>query len=181
MIIISEYELTVNLFGEYCLEIEEKNSFCPCCKGRLRPRDHRKRIWKREGGEVHFIHIRRLQCVQCKRIHNELPDFLVPYKHYETSVIEGVLDDVITGDDPDSEDENGAQRPSESTMKRWKQWLQRNQNQMEGFLRSVGIRILKLDFSNPSESLLHTIRDTYDDWLAIICRILYNSAGALLT
>lgn len=180
MIIISQYSLSVNLLGEYFLESEENHITCPCCNGELHMRDHRYRIWKREGGEKRFIRIRRLQCTQCKRIHCELPDFLVPYKHYETEVIEGVLDGVITEDDPDSEDENGAQRPCDTTMKRWRQWLQRNLNQIEGFLRSVGIIILKLRFTNTSESLFHTIRDTYDDWLGIVCRIIYNSAGAML-
>lgn len=181
MIIISKYRITVNLFGEYSLENEGENNICPCCNGQLRLRDHRKRIWKQEGGTVRFIRIRRLQCTNCRRIHCELPDILVPYKHYETQVIEGVLDGLITGDDPDSEDESGAQRPSESTMKRWKQWLHRNREQMEGILRSAGIRIFNLNFADSSESLVYAIRDTYDDWLAVICRIIYNSAGALLT
>ena len=36
--------------------------------------------------------IRRLKCSNCGRLHRELPDCLVPYKHYASEVISGVLD-----------------------------------------------------------------------------------------
>ena len=47
--------------------------------------------------------IRRFRCQNCRSYHNELPDCLVPYKHYEAEVIAGVLDEVILPDDLDSE------------------------------------------------------------------------------
>ena len=33
--------------------------------------------------------IRRLKCSNCGRLHRELPDCLVPYKHYASEVISG--------------------------------------------------------------------------------------------
>ena len=57
--------------------------------------------------------IRRFQCQNCHSYHNELPDCLVPYKHYEAEVIAGVLDEVILPEDLDSED-----YPSFNTMLR---------------------------------------------------------------
>ncbi|WP_242966792.1 DUF6431 domain-containing protein [Desulfosporosinus sp. FKA] len=31
-----------------------------------------------------------MRCVNCRRIHHELPDCLVPYKRYESTCIESV-------------------------------------------------------------------------------------------
>lgn len=66
-----------------------------------------------------------------------LPDFMVPYKQYPEETIAGVLDEVVLSTDSDSED-----FPSESTMKRWKQWFIRNMANMDGHIRSVAHRML---------------------------------------
>ncbi|WP_245590390.1 DUF6431 domain-containing protein [Aneurinibacillus terranovensis] len=39
----------------------------------------RDRKSKDSSGETKVYNIRRLGCVNCGRIHHELPDFLVPY------------------------------------------------------------------------------------------------------
>ena len=64
---------------------------CPICQATLRYRDSRPRIRKKEGGLKDQLIIRRFYCKNCHSYHNELPDCLVPYKHYETEVISGVL------------------------------------------------------------------------------------------
>ena len=51
-----------------------------------------------------------------------LPDFLVPYKHYNEETISGVLDGIVNPDDEDSE-----VYPSEMTMLRWHHWFILNQ------------------------------------------------------
>lgn len=99
--------------------------------------------------------IHRFRCSNCHSYHNELPDCLVPYKHYETEVISGVLDKIITPEDLDSED-----YPSFGTMLRWFQWFQENLQRIEGYLRTIGYQIFKNEeqilFS--SRSLLNEIR-----------------------
>ena len=77
---------------------------CPVCGGTLKYRDSRPRIRKKEGGLKEYLMIRRLRCTECLRHHNELPDCLVPHKHYEAEVISGVLDGIVTSEDADSED-----------------------------------------------------------------------------
>ena len=77
---------------------------CPCCGGQLRYRDSRLRIRKHEGGGRDFLSIRRFRCTACESYHNELPDVLLPYKHYEAEVISGVIDGIVTPHDQDSED-----------------------------------------------------------------------------
>lgn len=76
-------------------------------------------------------------CPICHSYHTELPDCLVPYKHYEAEVISGVLDEVVRPENLDSED-----YPSFSTMRRWMQWFVENLTRIEGYLRTAGFHLL---------------------------------------
>ena len=149
---------------------------CPYCSGELRYRDSRLRIRKHEGGSHDHLVIRRFRCTACQSYHNELPDVLLPYKHYEAEVVSGVLDGVVTPDDQDSED-----YPSVSTMLYWLRWFLMNLANIEGYLRNAGYHILGLGkgilFSD--QSLLGAVRKKYSDWLEKTIRIIYNSGGFL--
>lgn len=112
---------------------------CPCCNGSLKYRDSKKRIRKHEGGDKDYILIRRFRCTECNRYHNELPDILLPYKHYEAEVISGVIDEMVQPTDLDSED-----YPCISTMMYWLLWFQKNLSNIEGYLKSIGYRFLNL-------------------------------------
>ena len=90
--------------------------------------------------------IRRFRCQNCHSYYNELPNCLVPYKHYEAEVIADVLDEVILPEDLDSED-----YLSFNTMLRWLQWFRENLQRIEGYLRTAGYQILNL-----GEELLFT-------------------------
>ena len=151
----------------FFVESSENSHLCPVCQGTLRYRDSRPRIRKKEGGTRERMMIRRFRCQNCHSYHNELPDCLVPYKHYEAEVIAGVLDEVICPNDLDSED-----YPSFNTMLRWLQWFHENLQRIEGYLRTVGYQILDL-----GEELLFTsdlLSETYKIFLFIIFkRIVY--------
>lgn len=129
----------------FFVESSENSHLCPVCQRMLRYRDSHPRIRKKEGGTGgtggtrERLMIRRFRCQNCHSYHNELPDCLVPYKHYEAEVIAGVLDEVILPDDLDSEDYQ-----SFNTMLRWLQWFRENLHRMEGYLRTVGYQILNL-------------------------------------
>ena len=133
---------------------------------------------KLEGGERKLLNIERLQCTNesCRRLHNALPDCLVPYKHYASEVISGVLDEIITPDDKDAED-----YPCETTMLRWNHWLMANYLRMEGYLRSIGHRLLGLgeELLTSGVSLLEKVRTTNGCWLEAVLRMIYNSGGFL--
>ena len=148
---------------------------CPECGGVLHYRDSRLRICKRYGGDTTWLLIRRLKCV-CGRIHNEMPDILVPHKHYANEVIENVLDEVSTPFDESTED-----YPCEATMNRWKQWLMKNQQQIEGITRSVGYTILGFSerFLESKCSLLDSLRKNGYGWLSAILRLIYNASFRL--
>lgn len=160
----------------FLVESSDHSSVCPICNGDLIYRDRRPRVRKHEGGEKEWLLLRRLKCSSCNTLHTELPDCLAPYKHYETEVISGVLDGVVTADDVDSED-----YPSNSTMKRWILWFWLNLANIEGHLRRAGSRIHHdgEELLYTSESLLDSIRKSYSEWLEIILRIIYNSGGGL--
>ncbi len=150
---------------------------CPKCRHIMEYRDSRIRTRKHEGGERDLLMIRRFRCTKCHRLHNELPDCLVPYKHYDAEVISGVIDGVVTCEDKDSED-----YPSVITILRWLRWFQLNLANIEGYLRNAVYSIfgLEQELLYSKGSLLETIRSKYTDWLERILRVIYNSGGALV-
>lgn len=89
-------------------------SKCPNCNGALKYYDTVKRIVRTKGGVKRHITIRRLRCVVCNRLHRELPNFIFPYKQYESEIIKGVLEGYITPETIGYED-----YPCEVTMARW--------------------------------------------------------------
>lgn len=133
---------------------------------------------KLEGGEKRTIRIERMKCTNngCGRLHNALPDCLAPYKHYASEVIAGVLDEIITPDDAEDEDD-----PCETTMLRWKHWLMANRLRIDGYLKSIGHRLLGLGegLLRSNVSLLETLRSSNGCWLETILRMIYNSGGFL--
>ena len=88
-------------------------------------------------------------CKACDTLHLELPDVLVPHKHYGSEVIENVVDGVSTSDDLTTED-----YPCEKTMERWKDWIAVNTPQIDGHLRSAGTRLLGLHDSLLASGIL---------------------------
>ena len=139
-----------------------ETSICPICGHPLVLRDHVKRIVKGKGGEIRWLLIRRLSCTndKCNAIHRELPDLLAPFKHFETDIIAGVLDGLITPDTQGYQDQ-----PSESTMKGWYRWLMLNQLVIDGTLKSTGYQVLgfTVELLTSGVSLLSELRkDTCD-------------------
>ena len=153
-------------------------SYCPICGEPLAYRDSCQRIMLLEGRERRIYMIRRLKCHQCGRLHRELPDCLVPFKHYATEVISGVLDGIVTPEDDDSAD-----YPCEVTMYRWHHWLMVNHLRIDGYLKSVGYRLLGFgeELLSTSMSLLDKLRSSNEEWLETILRFIYNSGGFLVS
>ena len=177
MVIISDYTLAFNsLLGIFEVVSAAPAPPCPRCGGELSYRDSRMRIRKREGGIKEHLLIRRLRCSCCHSYHNELPDCLVPHKHYDAETISGVLDGIITPDDEDAED-----YPCMATMCRWICWFCGNIANMEGSLRRAGHAALRLgnEILSSGHSLLEDMRGSFQDWLERILRIIYNSGGSL--
>ncbi len=148
------------------------------CSKELKHRDSRKRICRLYGGKEYHIRIRRLQCTGCGTLHNELPNILLPHKHYAAEVIENVVDEVVTSEDEITED-----YPCVSTMERWQKWIFDNTAAIDGVLRSLGHRLL--DFSEDlllsSDSLLHKLRSNGPEWLSTVMHTIYNAGCSVPT
>ncbi|KPV43866.1 DUF6431 domain-containing protein [Alicyclobacillus ferrooxydans] len=102
---------------------------CPCCQNRLRVIGSRKRTWIQGSGSKAKIIIRRLRCLDCRKIHHELPNFLVPYRRHEAQVIEDAV-----------MDKAAPAGVEESTIRRWRQWFEVFAPYAAGCLESIAHR-----------------------------------------
>jgi predicted RNA-binding Zn-ribbon protein involved in translation (DUF1610 family) len=114
MIIISNYEKKFDSETQFSLIISKENVPCPYCGGELLCRDHVTRGVIHADGTVETLLIRRMFCPDCGHLHRELPDFVQPFKHYASGVIETVLDG-----------NNSVCSAENSTLSRWKVWFLR--------------------------------------------------------
>lgn len=177
MVIISKYE--VNYKEENILIDSKEDCCCPDCGSPLKYRDRRQRVHKVAGGEKEWYLIRRLKCTngKCRRLHNELPDCMCPYKHYDAGLIEDVVEGIISEDDLETED-----YPCEKTMNHWKWWIQMNKKNMEGQIKSAAHRFLDFDdrFLKSEDSLLEELKKRISPgWLKAVVRFVYNSGGRI--
>lgn len=105
-----------------------------------------------------------------------LPNILTPHKHYAEEVISETVDERIIPADSDY-------RPSEQTAARWSHWLLRNELNINGYLRSIGHRLLGFaeDLMVGGASLLNALRNRKpNDWLKIIISTIYNAGAKLV-
>jgi len=146
---------------------------CPCCGEKLVVIGSRKRKLATECGEQRMLIIRRLRCLQCRKIHHELPDCIVPYKRYESECFEQVVSESESPPSVAADD---------STLRRWRRWYADQYTYLLGALRSIAIRFHQdpaEKSSVPSQSAHHGIgRCLASDspgWLARIVRSVANA------
>ena len=144
---------------------------CPCCSGDLKAIGRRRRGCIDSLGEKKILSIRRLRCANCKRIHHELPDMLVPYKRHVRESIEAVI----------TREAEISVIADESTLKRWRSWFNERANYLRGCLASI---ILRYDLkesaggsSDLPQSKLHRIWQQVGNapgWLARVVKPIAN-------
>ena len=121
--------------------------------------------------EIKILIIRRLRCINCNRIHHELPDFLVPYKRYESAAIEKVVLEPKASD----------LAADDATLYRLRKWFHEMLPHFLGCLRAIAIRLGQdwvTSLSVPSLSVHQRIGHYVGDaagWLARIVRPVANS------
>jgi hypothetical protein len=124
------------------------------------------RIVFRCGQDCSLYRIRRLQCVSCSRIHRELPDFVLPFKNYDSQTVQETLES--TPDNCCSADD--------STMRRWQNSFELSKNALMALLVSYYMNLTK---SMPSllgfKDILSQIRAEQKNWLSFVMRLLINS------
>ncbi|MEY8428153.1 DUF6431 domain-containing protein [Lachnospiraceae bacterium 46-15] len=162
MVIIKNYKLVWDGKKNIVQFCDGKAPVCPLCSAFLKPRDRRKRIVKQYGGKFVYVYIRRSKCEACGKLHNELPDFLIPYKHYASEVVENVVDGAVTSEDLLAED-----YPCEETMKRWKHWVQR---MIERVRKNLKCKARE----GTGKDVLGSVLQLTAGWLPIVLQIVYN-------
>lgn len=144
----------------------------PCCGEKCNIIGSRKRIYIEATGEKKELRIRRLRCSNCRRIHHELPDFLVPHKHYESACVEQTLTEEPVAFDVAADN---------ATLQRWKAWFRDHHAYWLGCLASITLRFHQAPVkapSNPSQTAHHTFGQIVGEapgWLARIVRPIANA------
>ena len=88
---------------------------CLKCGDDLKYYDSVRRIVRTKRRESNWIVVPRYQCVGCGCIRRFLPNYIYPYKQYESEIIDGVISGFISCNTIGFED-----YPCEMTMNRWK-------------------------------------------------------------
>lgn len=160
MVIISRYKCLYNKKTNTWIIIPMERSVCPYCLTSLNSRDSKLRSGIKSSGEKRWYRIRRLRCPGCGSIHTELPDFLHPFKHYESAVIQDELDEVTPS----------CCAADDSTIRIWRGQWERAQPQMSGALASLRARFAHL--ISPltcEENLIAQIRTSDENrWLPFV-------------
>jgi len=89
MVNITVYRLVVQ--GVFLFVVSGEVSICPDCNGALSVRSWRARMMIDGDGTKAVYQIRRLYCEQCRHLHHELPDCMVPYKRHCAETIEKAI------------------------------------------------------------------------------------------
>lgn len=143
---------------------------CPCCIGPLKVIGSRSRVWIQSSGYRAELCIRRMQCESCHKIHHELPDVLVPFKHYGAESIEGVVSEPARADIA----------ADESTIQRWRSWFAAWSVYAQGVLASLAVRydLPVARSSTHPQTVLHSLGrfvGTAVGWLSRAVRPITNS------
>lgn len=135
---------------------------CPHCDETLLPWRWCRRICHRSDGGTDYLWTQVLWCDTCQRSHRQLPDCLVPFKHYDADSIEAGLQDGTTA----------AVAADESTIYRWQHWFHAWAVYASGVFVALQQRGAAIAFVEPSRSLppiLHVLGRWVGDapgWLA---------------
>jgi len=143
----------------------------PCCGEEMCVIGSRKRKIMSGAGDQRIFVIRRMRCNQCKKIHHELPDCVLPYKRYEAECVEQVIVEVETEVSVAADD---------ATLRRWKNWFHEHAAYLLGALRSIAVRFHQNPVEKSSVSsqpahhrIGHYVGDA-PGWLARIVRPVVN-------
>ncbi len=149
-------------------------------------RDTVVRFVRISSSEKYGITIRRLRCDVCGKLHRELPDFLLPHKHYPAECIESEIDRMKQNEGVRSCDDRLCAYPELSTCMRWRQDFEIRQATMKKALAVVPIEEGHM-LSKHEEPLLQYYslfmerRKTGAGWLAECVRTTVNAGLSFCT
>lgn len=124
------------------------------------------------GGETVRLVVRRLRCMNenCRRIHRELPDVVVPYKIHTAATFEKIIGNDLQ-DTP----------AEESTIARIRKWFIDRADALVGGLLSIYTAHFQSSRIGPSDlpgsvlGRIHFFVENSSGWLKRLVRILVNN------
>jgi len=151
MIVIKDYRLVKVEDNEFRVYSKESIA-CPLCTGALNIIGSRKRKYIDDSGQKQAVIIRRLRCADCKRIHHELPDILVPFKRHSIETVEKIAVGSLN-----------SLPCEESTVRRIKIWWKKFRLYFENILISLKEKygILFVSPLNPKEIVRIAVNTNY--------------------
>lgn len=173
IIIISNYTTLFNEDTNLFKVIRREALSCPFCRGPLAARDSRLRFVIRDDGSRESWIVRRLQCRSCGKLHTELPDFIIPYKHYEAPAIQHTLDD-----EPDN-----SCAADDSTLRRWRKSFAEASPLFIALLTALYMKAANTaaPLFQFDDILSHIRAMRQKHWLTFVFRLLINSGHRLRT
>lgn len=141
--------------------MSREESVCPYCGGELHVKDSVLRKRRDRYSQITTYRIRRLRCKKCKRLHRELPDFLLPYKRYDSETIESVIDE--KADDCTA---------SPTTIQRWRSWYKRSWLALKSLLLLDQKKIINL---LSEKFLLKETIQRQTGWLRFTATVIVNN------
>lgn len=90
MIILENYQILCKDTLYYV--VTEESRKCPECGGSMKVRDSKNRKLIMEDESVHVFKLRRLQCKTCGTLHLEIPNCMLPNKHYCAALIRETIE-----------------------------------------------------------------------------------------
>ena len=91
---------------------------CLECGSSAKYYDMVKRIVRGKNGKKRFITIKRYFCSSCGSVHRIIPDYILPFKHYEKSIINGFVSGKLSSEQLEFED-----YPCDATIAHWKKYF----------------------------------------------------------
>jgi hypothetical protein len=129
MIITSDYETRIDDKGYIHIRSREQHT-CPICQGEVYVIGSRRRVLTLRKEKKTLI-IRRLRCKNCKTVHHELPDVVVPYKRHGRKTIETIIN---------GENRSARHNCTEGTAKRIRNWWQSVYIYFQSILTSLAVK-----------------------------------------
>jgi uncharacterized protein YbaR (Trm112 family) len=176
MIILSQYEISYNTkYSIYQVNsAEESNLCCPYCNGILKFRDRKRRsAIRKENNERCWYLLQRLKCKDCGKIHVELPDFMLPYKHYDAEMVQDTID----------EKEENYCAADDSTIRRWKTSFKFAKARISALLIAMWMKtsVNSAPLFKAEDALCDVKEMRPCDWLTFVIRMLVNGGYRICT
>jgi len=173
MVIVSSFDLKYNEDGQFFSVKNAESVSCPYDGGELVYRDSVYREVKNLYSEDARFLLRRLRCLICAKLHRELPDVILPYKHYGADVIQTVIDGSDGADECCADD---------CTIRRWKDEFAVAETDIAQRLASVyavsGVDNIPL---KAATAILNGLKNTHLRWLPFVIGLLVNNGHKICT